>query len=175
MSVEVSREEILLDTGGGLKNAARFFLANSSEPEGPFILHNVDVISTIDFPRMLQFHLENRALATLAMRSRKSSRYLLFDQQFQLCGRRSGRDGAIELVRPSEQLQALAFCGIHISSPRLFAKMTEEGVFSIIDCYLRLAGREEKILAFRADEYYWHDLGTPDKVRQAAQDLKQKQ
>ena len=175
MKIEVSREEILLDTGGGLKNAAHFFLANSSEPEEPFILHNVDVISTIDFPRMLQFHLENRALATLAMRSRKSSRYLLFAQQFQLCGRRFGGDDASELVRPSEQLQALAFCGIHIISPRLFAKMTEEGVFSIIDCYLRLAGREEKILAFRADEYDWRDLGTPDKVLQAAQDLKQKQ
>ena len=171
MSVEVSREEILLDTGGGLKNAAHFFLENSRDSDEPFLLHNVDVISTIDFRRMLQFHLENRALATLAVRSRKSSRYLLFDQQFQLCGRRSGRDGAIELVRPSEQLQALAFCGIHIISPRLFAKMTEEGVFSIIDCYLRLAGREEKILAFRADEYYWRDLGTPDKVMRAAQDL----
>ena len=175
MSVEVSREEILLDTGGGLKNAAHFFLENSRDSDEPFLLHNVDVISTIDFPRMLQFHLENRALATLAVRSRKSSRYLLFDQQFQLCGRRFGGDDASELVRPSEQLQALAFCGIHIISPRLFAKMTEEGVFSIIDCYLRLAGREEKILAFRADEYYWRDLGTPDKVLQAAQDLKQKQ
>jgi mannose-1-phosphate guanylyltransferase len=175
MNIEVSREEVLLDTGGGLKKAAHFFLANSSEPEGPFILHNVDVISTIDFARMLQFHLENRALATLAVRSRKSSRYLLFDQQFQLCGRRFGGDGASELVRPSEQLQALAFCGIHIISPRLFAKMTEDGVFSIIDCYLRLAGREEKILAFRADEYDWRDLGTPDKVLQAAQDLKQEQ
>ena len=164
----------MLDTGGGLKKAAHFFLEDSSDSDEPFLVHNVDVISTIDFPRMLQFHLENRALATLAMQSRESSRYLLFDQQFQLCGRRSGGDGAIELVRPSEQLQALAFCGIHIISPHLFAKMTEEGVFSIIDCYLRLAGREEKILAFRADEYYWRDLGTPDKVLQAAQDLKQK-
>src|ERR1035438_8008864 len=71
MNIEVSREEVLLDTGGGLRNAAHFFLANSSEPEEPFILHNVDVISTIDLQRMLQFHLENRALATL---DRKSTR-----------------------------------------------------------------------------------------------------
>ena len=47
--------------------------------------------------------------------------------------------------------------------------MTEEGAFSIIDCYLRLAGAE-KIVAFRADEYYWRDLGTPDKVRRAAEE-----
>ena len=51
--------------------------------------------------------------------------------------------------------------------------MPEEEVFSIITCYLHLSGREEKILAFRADEYYWRDLGSPDNLAQAAQDLKQ--
>ncbi len=172
MNIEVSREEILLDTGGGLKKAAHFFLGDSRGSEEPFILHNVDVISTIDVGRMVQFHLENRALATLAVQARQSSRYLLFDQQLQLCGRRSG-DGETELVRPAPHMQALAFCGVQVISPHLFAKMTEAGVFSIIDCYLRLAGREEKIPAFRADESYWRDLGTPDKVMQAAQDLKQ--
>jgi NDP-sugar pyrophosphorylase family protein len=52
--------------------------------------------------------------------------------------------------------------------------MIEEGVFSIITSYLHLAAREEKILAFRADEYYWRDLGRPEHVTQAALDLKQK-
>jgi NDP-sugar pyrophosphorylase family protein len=174
MQVEVSREEVLLDTGGGLKKAAHFFVEDSNGIEEPFLVHNVDVISTIDLGRMVQFHSENRALATLAVQARESDRYLLFDEQFQLCGRRSGGDGEPELVRPSQDMQGLAFCGVHVISPRLFAKMTEEGAFSVIDCYLRLAGREEKIIAFRADEYYWRDLGTPDKVREAAQDLRQK-
>jgi NDP-sugar pyrophosphorylase family protein len=49
--------------------------------------------------------------------------------------------------------------------------MTEEGVFSIIATYLRLAGQGEKILAFRADEFYWRDLGKLDDLRQAEQDL----
>ena len=49
--------------------------------------------------------------------------------------------------------------------------MTEEGAFSIITTYLRLAAQGETILAFRADEYYWRDLGKPDNVAQAAQDL----
>jgi NDP-sugar pyrophosphorylase family protein len=52
--------------------------------------------------------------------------------------------------------------------------MEEDGAFSIIDPYLRLAAQGEKILAFRADEFYWRDLGKPDNVLQAAQDLKQK-
>ena len=174
MRIEVSREEVLLDTGGGLKNAAYFFLEDSTRFEKPFIVHNVDVISAIDLRRMVQFHTENQALATLAVQDRETSRYLLFDQQLQLCGRRSGRDQKTEFVRSSQQVQALAFSGIHVISPRLFAMMIEEGVFSIITSYLHLAANGEKILAFRADEYYWRDLGRPDNVMQAAQDLKQK-
>ena len=50
--------------------------------------------------------------------------------------------------------------------------MTEEGAFSIMTTYLRLAARQEKILAFRADEYYWRDLGRPENVLQAEQDLR---
>jgi NDP-sugar pyrophosphorylase family protein len=49
--------------------------------------------------------------------------------------------------------------------------MTEQGVFSIIDTYLRLAGRGEKIAAFRADEYYWRDLGKPENIAQAERDI----
>ena len=176
MRIEVSREEVLLDTGGGLKKAAYFFLEDSDRFEEPFILHNVDVISTIDLRRMVQFHTENQALATLAVQDRETTRYLLFDERLQLCGRRSGRDqkAETELARSSPRVQALAFSGIHVISPRLFAMMIEEGVFSIITSYLHLAAQGENILAFRADEYYWRDLGRPENLMEAAQDLKQK-
>jgi NDP-sugar pyrophosphorylase family protein len=173
MRIEVSREDdVLLDTGGGLKEAA-YFLENSGAAEEPFVLHNVDVISTIDLHRMAQFHSENHALATLAVQDRPTSRYLLFDEQLQLCGRKSGRDGQAELVRNSSHPKALAFSGIHVISPRLFSLMTEEGVFSIIAPYLRLAAQGEKIIAFRSDEYQWRDLGRLDDVMQADQDARQ--
>jgi NDP-sugar pyrophosphorylase family protein len=171
LQVEISREELLLDTGGGLKKAAWFFLQDSNRLDEPFILHNVDVVSTIDFYRLLTFHNENRALATLAVQERESSRYLLFDEQGELCGRQIGRDLEPELVRSTPNLQALAFSGIHMISPRLLTNMTEEGVFSIIATYLRLAGQGEKILAFPANEYYWRDLGKLDDLRQAEQEL----
>src|SRR5713101_2880184 len=99
LRIEISREEVLLDTGGGLKKTAWFFLEDPSRLDEPFVLHNVDVISTIDFKRMLQFHKDNQALATLAVQSRETSRYLLFNDHLQLCGRRAGRDGKPELVR----------------------------------------------------------------------------
>jgi NDP-sugar pyrophosphorylase family protein len=171
MRIEISREDVLLDTGGGLKKAGYFFRDDSSRPDEPFILHNVDVISTIDLRRMAQLHTDNQALATLAVQDRKTSRYLLFDKQLQLCGRRSGHDGNLELVRPSPQAQALAFAGIHVISPLLIPQMVEEGTFSIIKSYLRLAGQGEKILAFRTDEYYWRDLGRLDDLKRAARDL----
>jgi mannose-1-phosphate guanylyltransferase len=181
MRVEISREEVLLDTGGGLKKAAWFLREGvretEREAEEPFILHNVDVVSTIDLSRMVAHHKETGALATLAVQKRESSRQLLFDQQGQLSGRRmqsAGRDVKEEWAGTRRPAEALAFCGIHAVSPRLFGLMSEDGIFSIIAPYLRLAASGEKVLAFRADEYYWRDLGKPEDLLRAAEDAKQK-
>jgi NDP-sugar pyrophosphorylase family protein len=171
MRIEVSRESELLDTGGGLKRAAHFFLDSSGGLDQPFIVHNVDVISTIDLGRMMGFHAEQKALAALAVQDRESSRRLLFDEEGRLCGRHAGDRSQDELARPALAVQALAFSGIHVLSPRIFAKMTEEGAFSIIDAYLRLAAQGEKIVAFRADECYWRDLGRSENLLQAARDM----
>jgi NDP-sugar pyrophosphorylase family protein len=186
MSIQISFEPVLLDTGGGLKNAAPFFLDSSASPDEPFILHNIDVLSTIDLERMVRFHSEHQALATLAVQDRATSRQLLFDQQGQLCGRRTTRakiadapasdqapaeEVQTEWAQPAAPVQALAFSGIHVLSPRIFSLMQEEGAFSIIPAYLRLAAQSEAIAAFHADEFYWRDLGRPDSIQQAAQDL----
>jgi NDP-sugar pyrophosphorylase family protein len=194
LRIEISREEILLDTGGGLKKAAWFFLEDPAHLNEPFLLHNVDVISTIDLTRMLQFHKEHQALATLAVQSRDSGRQLLFNNDLQLCGRRTSgqatshietlaschsersEESAFSESHPaaSQPLQPLAFSGIHLISPRLLPLLTEEGIFSIIPSYLRLAAQGQKILAFRADQYYWRDLGRPSDLAQAALDMQQK-
>jgi len=171
MRIEISHEDVLLDTGGGLKKAAWFFLEDPARLDAPFVLHNVDVISNIDLQAMLQFHTENRALATLAVQSRESSRQLLFDDHHQLSGRRAGSAQEPEIIRPAAHLDALAFSGIHLISPRLLPMLTEEGIFSIIPSYLRLSAQSQKILAFRADQYYWRDLGRSSDLAQAALDL----
>jgi NDP-sugar pyrophosphorylase family protein len=71
-------------------------------------------------------------------------------------------------------LEPLAFSGIHVISPRLLSMMSEEGIFSIVASYLRLAGRGEKILGFRADQYYWRDLGRIEDLQWAEADLAQR-
>jgi mannose-1-phosphate guanylyltransferase len=176
LRIEISREEILLDTGGGLKKAAWFFLEDSKNLDEPFLLHNVDVISTIDLRAMLQFHTEHHALATLAVQSRESERQLLFNNDLQLVGRRiDNKDSVISGEArnlSSILLQALAFSGIHLISPLLLTLLTEEGIFSIIPSYLRFSAQSQKILAFRADQYYWRDLGRPSDLAQADEDMK---
>jgi NDP-sugar pyrophosphorylase family protein len=232
MRIEISREDdLLLDTGGGLKKAAWFFLedsatrdpkrastipgsstpARSNHLDEPFLLHNVDVISNIDLRAMLQFHKDHHALATLAVQSRPSSRQLLFNNQLHLCARarstvtpdcapqmtalpnpsgtpappieaakdchseRSEESAFSESQAPSsESLHPLAFSGIHLISPRLLPLLTEDGIFSIVDSYLRLAAQGQPILAFPADNYYWRDLGRPSDLTQAALDLREK-
>lgn len=198
MRIEVSREQDLLDTGGGIKNAAHFFLDPGPNLQQPFIVHNVDVLSTIDLGRMMQFHTGQAALATLAVQHRETSRPLLFDQRGQLLSRLrkpavnaeapdaetpnaefrqqehagdAGQHGYTETVPIPPSMRLLAFSGIHVLSPQIFSQMHHQGAFSIIDAYIQLAARGEKILAFNADEYYWRDLGRPENVAQAASDL----
>jgi NDP-sugar pyrophosphorylase family protein len=175
MRIDVSREDVLLDTGGGLKKAAHFFLQDSRavDADEPILVHNVDVLSTIDLGKMAEAHATHKALVTLAVQERKTSRYLLFDGDQRLCGRRIGDVATAEIVRPSQRVHSLAFAGIHIVSPRLLTNLTEDGVFSIIVSYLRLAGEGEPIFGFRADGYSWRDLGRPADLEQAAKDLKE--
>jgi mannose-1-phosphate guanylyltransferase len=171
--IEVSREDVLLDTGGGLKNAAWFFLEKPASAT-PFLVHNVDVISSIDLGQLIAHHKQSQALATLAVQQRETSRYLLFDRQMQLCGRRYAKPQKTEMVRDVASPDPLAFTGIHVISPRLLEMMSEQGVFSIIDAYLRLSGQGEKIIGYRADGEYWRDLGKPESVKRAAEEFEQR-
>lgn len=167
MQIEVSREDELLDTGGGLKRAAWFF----SGSDEPFLLHNVDMLSTIDLAEMVRVHRERGGLATLGVQDRVTSRYLLFDDRLELCGRKAARDGEPELARPCRAAQGLAFTGVHVISPRLLDKLTEEGAFSIVAAYVRMAGEGERICGFRADAYRWRDLGRPEHVMEAEREI----
>ncbi len=153
--IEFSLEEVLLDTGGGLKNAAWFF-----DDGRPFILHNVDILSDINLEKMADHHLKNNGLATLAVNNRETRRFLIFDAENLLCGWKSLNVNKEVVSRPPKgKPQDLGFCGIHIISPDIFNKMTEDGVFSIITSYMRLAAEGERIIAFKANENSWRDVG----------------
>lgn len=162
--VVLSHEAHLLNTGGGLKRASWFF-----DEARPFFVHNVDVVSNIDLQKMYRYHQASAALATLAVKSRPTKRYLLFDEELVLCGRKPLAANQSSVVRqPRGQLKELAFGGIHVISPALLGMMSETGTFSIIDTYLRLTSQGEKIVAFDTAEYAWYDAGKLDTLNQLA-------
>jgi NDP-sugar pyrophosphorylase family protein len=162
MNLVISHEQELLDTGGGLKRAGSFFAGE----DGPFLLHNVDVISTFDLRAMLHAHCDSNALATLAVQRRNTSRPLLFDADGVLCGHRTP-DGEI-WARDKCVPQALAFAGIHFLSPRIFSLLPGQEKFSIIAAYLAMAATGERIVAFEQNDAHWADLGTPSALTEAA-------
>lgn len=153
----------LLDTGGGLKKAAWFFTGDE-----PFGVMNTDILTDLDLGALYQAHLASGALATLAVRKRASSRYLLFDEQDRLCGWRNERTGEEKWARPLDgPVVPLAFSGIQVVSPALFGHFPQEAAFSIIDTYLT-AARTDEIRAFRHDHTLWMDVGKPERLREAS-------
>lgn len=155
VNIEFSFEKTPLETGGGLKKAGFFFKKGET-----FFLHNVDIISDIDLSRLYHQHNKTESLATLAVQQRKSSRYLIFDEDNILCGWKSITENKTIMVRtPHGRTGFLGFCGVHVISSRIFENITEKGAFSIIDTYLRLAGEGEKISSFVADGSEWKDFG----------------
>lgn len=159
INIEISDERnLLLETGGGLKKAASFF-----HDDTPILLYNVDIFTNLDLNKLLDYHNHTKALATLVVRKRETSRYLLFDQQHQLTGWKNMKNEETKVCRPESfnQSEMYAFSGIHIVSPEIFSLITEEGKFSIIDLYLRLA-KNYTIKAFVDDSDCWFDLGKAD-------------
>ncbi|MBR2035570.1 MAG: nucleotidyltransferase family protein [Prevotella sp.] len=135
--VKVSDETTqLLETGGGIKHARSLF-----DADRPVLIHNVDILSNVE---LSDFYASNyNADATLLVSSRKTKRYLLFDNDMRLVGwtnietgeRRSPHDW-VHKAELSE-LNMYAFSGIHIFSPRLFSLMDDwPERFGIMDFYL---------------------------------------
>ena len=161
IDIHISDEcDQLLDTGGGLKKAGAFLKGNE-----PILIYNVDVVSNLDLNVLLKYHQEQKALATLVVRSRKTSRYLMFDQNLQLAGWKNFSNGETRISRPNSFINSkpLAFSGIQIIQPELLAMITEEGRFPIMDLYLRLA-KDQSIKAFIDDSDLWLDLGKPEEL-----------
>ncbi len=151
-----------LETGGGLLNAAPLIRRDQ-----PFFLHNTDVLSDLPLAEMFRDHLAASALATLAVMRRETSRYLLFDDAGLLGRTDERKELEIRLRDPIGEVRKLAFAGVHVISPASLNHITEQGAFSILDPYLRLAAGGAVIRPFRIDGYRWMDIGKPNQLEAA--------
>lgn len=165
INIAISDERAqLMNTGGGVKKAAHFF-----NDGAPFLLCNTDILSNIDLRKFYETHLDRGGIATLALRRRTTSRYLIFDQSALLHGWTNVKTGELRLPRPgSTQFQMWAFSGLHVIDPCLLEKMPSQKAFSIIDTYLS-ACQEGEIYGYPHDEDAWLDVGKPEMLSQASE------
>jgi MurNAc alpha-1-phosphate uridylyltransferase len=151
----------VLETGGAIKKASWFFKDNE-----PFVLMNVDVLTDMDLDLMRKHHMKEKPLATLAVTTRKTTRYFLFDELDNLCGWKNEKTGEQKMSKEITGYKQKAFSGIHIISPRIFSFLKHEGKFSIIDAYLELS-KMHRISAFDHSTSKFVDVGKPESLAQA--------
>lgn len=157
--------DLLLDTGGGLKKAESLFV-----PNVPILIHNVDILSNADLKWLYEAHSNSNNDATLLVSHRETSRYLLFDNNMRLAGWTNIKTN--EVKSPYENFSlvdytSLAFSGIHVFSPHLFAQMKDFPIkFSIIDFYLKIC-RDYKIRGCERRNLHLVDVGKPYALSQA--------
>lgn len=154
--------DLLLDTGGGIKHAKKFF------DNSPILIHNVDIISNLNLKEFYQYHISDDSVASLVVGNRKSNRYLLFNEADILCGWQDINKDEKIIVRENLKLNQLAFNGIHILNPHLIDSFPDEKVFSVIKAYLKIAGTED-IHAYVSNDIKWIDVGKVDSLQKASQ------
>jgi N-acetyl-alpha-D-muramate 1-phosphate uridylyltransferase len=154
--VSDERAEVL-ETGGGLLKA-KDLLGNQR-----FLTINVDILTDLDLQAMLAAHKAKQSLVTLAVTDRKTSRYLLFDQNNRLCGWRNTKTGEEKIPVQTEPLFEKAYSGVAVFEPQIFEMIAQRGKFSLIDVYLSLA-RDHKIYGFNHTGGKLIDVGKPESV-----------
>lgn len=168
VTIHISDErDYLLDTGGAILKARRWL-----DGDEPFLVHNADILTDIDLTAIERNHIDSGAAATLVVATRESSRYLLFDNDFDLRGWTNIKTGevlpqAIDVARSGK----MAFGGIHILSPDriygLLSTFSDDKKFSIIPFYVKNC-RKIKIRGYLSPTpYRWVDIGRPETLAKA--------
>jgi NDP-sugar pyrophosphorylase family protein len=149
---------LLLDTGGGIMKVKDKLLT-----EDCFLAVNVDVVTNINFTKLIEAHRLKNAIATLAVRNRKSSRYFLFDDENRLSGWQNVKNSQKITLCQRDETKPLAFSGIQVLSPEIFKYAPQKEVFGLVEWYLN-AAESNRVFAYVHDSDYWFDAGSVEKI-----------
>lgn len=165
--IEISDErDLLMDTGGGIVKASPLFKGSKA-----VLVHNVDIISNVDFKTFGQQFLKSGDDAWLLTQDRETNRKLLFGSDNQLVGWTNKTERQFKWVsQPYPEFQEMAFSGLHFFRSDLFAEF-EVKRQSVIDLYLYLA-KANRIVSKPIHPDYWFDLGKPEQLKTAETFLK---
>lgn len=157
ISISDERREVL-ETGGGLQKARHLFT-----PGENFITLNADILTDLNLTEFIHFHQQHKALITLAVSSRKSSRCFLFNSENRLTGWRNQQTGEERIAIPNIKNHPFAFSGISIFNYHYFEVNNLRGKFGLVDAFLSLAATHT-ILGYEHNPANWVDVGKPESV-----------
>ena len=139
-------EPVLLETGGGIKNAADLL------GEEPFLVYNGDVLADFPIEPLIRAHAGSGNIATLALRSSGAERRIQFDEPSGLITDMRGLIGG--RLEP-----AFLFTGVSIISPEIFDHIGDGQIVSIIPVLVDLMRRGARVGGVVIDEGVWFDIG----------------
>jgi N-acetyl-alpha-D-muramate 1-phosphate uridylyltransferase len=166
--------DLLLDTGGGLLKAKKYFFDDNPLTKDNFsttseddliLLHNVDILSDIDFLEMKKEFLNTNPIALLAVKNRQTKRYFVFNESNVLSGWTNIETNESIMTRNCEKKQLFAFSGVHLVRRKIFDLIEQKGVFSIKDTYLQLSCNQ--IIKPFVHEGKWLDVGRIEAIEKA--------
>ena len=177
--IAVSDErDMLLETGGGLRKAEELLTSSPNSPiaSSPILICNVDILSNIDIPTLLNAYNPDE-MGVVVVSERDTQRYLLFDEENRLCGWTNIATGEVKgeeaIRRGGEEttMKKLAFSGMQVLNPRIFDcmdKVVEQkgDKFSLIDLYLSIA-EKEILRAYIPENYRMMDVGKITQLSEA--------
>lgn len=155
LTLSVAIEPSPLGTGGAIKNAASFIKSD------PFIALNGDCFCRIPLQPLLNFHSDNKALATLAVSKVKDNKDY---------GGITLENNRIKDFSEKKQAQGISFAnvGLYCFNKEVLDLMPD-GKFSIeYDFFPKLVDRE--FFGFITQEEFL-DIGTPERLNRAQEEL----
>ncbi len=143
--VTVFREQEVLGTGGGLRNALKWF------GEDPALVVNGDIYHTIDYKEIYETHMRGDQAATLVLHDHPRFNKVSIDEQ----------DAIIDFNPCEEASGVMAFTGIHVLDPQLLHIIAETTFYDIIACYTYWMKEGRRIQGLKVKDHFWSDMGTP--------------
>jgi NDP-sugar pyrophosphorylase family protein len=155
-ALRLFHEPLLLDTGGGVRNA-RAGLGDST-----FLLYNGDILADLPLRVLLEEHRASGVMATLLLRpsSGGGSANVRFDLESRRVLDLRGALGVSEG-------EATVYSGIAVLEPEIFDWIPDQGPYSIIDALMESMRSGEEVGGLLAKEGLWIDLGTPSSYLEA--------
>jgi NDP-sugar pyrophosphorylase family protein len=149
-----------LGTAGGIKFASRGL-------QGPIVVFNGDVLTSIDLAAVIRLHRERHATATIVLTPVENpSAYGLVETDGQQNVLRF-----LEKPKPGDITTNRINAGIYVLEPGTFDRIPDGQPWSIERTYFpSLVERGETFVAYDY-QGYWIDIGTPEKYLQVHQDI----